>query len=163
MTSTESHSISLPPTSPSSSSISPFSHQETDEKPTTSAAQPTLNPPDHAESISSPIPASTVSISGSNASFTDQSSESGSSPPYLHSPPGSPSVSPFRRPRRVDQQAPAKVEEHSVPRNELHTTSEEERAETAESTEKPAEPRKTKAQLWNEIKIKCTSILINTL
>ncbi|KAJ9112441.1 hypothetical protein QFC20_002229 [Naganishia adeliensis] len=154
MTSTESHSISLPPTSPSSSSISPFSHQEADEKPTTPAAQPSLNPPDHAESVSSPVPASTVSISGSNASFTDQSSESGSSPPYLHSPPGSPSVSPFRRPRRVDQQVPVKTEEHSVLKNESHTASEEERAEAKESAEKPAEPRKTKAQLWNEIKIK---------
>lgn len=46
-------------------------------------------------------------------------------------------------------------------KNESHTASEEERAEAKESAEKPAEPRKTKAQLWNEIKIKCTLTLMN--
>lgn len=156
MTSTDSQSISLPPTSPSTSSISPFSHQEVDEKPTTSAAQPSLNQPEHGgHAVSSPAPTSTVSISGSNASFTDQGSESGSSPPYLHSPPGSPSVSPFRRPLRVDRHVPFKVDDSPISTGGLQVESAERRAETAESIVAPAISKKTKAQLWNEIKLKC--------
>ncbi|KAJ9106286.1 hypothetical protein QFC21_001431 [Naganishia friedmannii] len=147
-----SQSISLPPTSPSTSSISRFSSQ--DGKHPESAS---LDHPDQAaHPASSPAPASSVSISASNESFTDQSSESGSSPPYLHSPPGSPSVSPFRRPKRVPKgnDLPLRVEESSLASGELHTVQAQAEVLSEEHSVAPVKTRKSKAQLWNEIKVK---------
>ncbi|KAJ9124291.1 hypothetical protein QFC22_001091 [Naganishia vaughanmartiniae] len=147
-----SQSISLPPTSPSTSSISPFSSQEG-----THPEQASLDHPDQAaHPASSPVPASSVSISASNESFTDQSSEAGSSPPYLHSPPGSPSVSPFRRPKRApkDNDLPLKVEEPLLVSEEPHGESAQAVSLPDDHPAAPLKPKKTKAQLWNEIKVK---------
>ncbi|KAJ9109867.1 hypothetical protein QFC19_001846 [Naganishia cerealis] len=154
ITSAYSQSISLPPTSPSTSSISPFSSHDGKH-----FEQTSLNRPDQgAHPASPPAPPSTVSISGSNASFTDQSSEAGSSPPYLHSPPGSPSVSPFRRSKKAAKGAalPYKVEDPSlVPGEQSGGVPASDETPTEEHLVTPAKPKKSKAQLWNEIKIKC--------
>jgi hypothetical protein len=160
-TSSHSQSISLPPTSPSHS-VTALTNNEVESSPAASAQRSSLEPAGHQHSVSSPPPPSSVSISGSNASFTDQSSESGSSPPYLHSPPGSPSVSPFRRPLRVERSSagkspvvPFKVDDSPHPEGQSEDVLAQESVNAPESTEPPKEPKKTKAQLWNEIKVKC--------
>lgn len=164
--STRSQSISLPETSPSRSTAR-LPNQDSNASPSIPAQQRSLDPPGHGEhSVSSPAPPSSISISGSNPSFTDQSSDAGSSPPYLHSPPGSPSVSPFRRPVRIERPSagqaaapPFKVEESSSIQGQSGGAQTQGPSDVPEAEPPAMEPKRTKAQLWNEIKVQCKSAL----
>jgi hypothetical protein len=52
----------------------------------------------------------------------------------------------------------AKAEDKTESKQGSGVSAQEERREVPELEETPARPKKTKAQLWNEIKIICTSV-----
>lgn len=57
----------------------------------------------------------------------------------------------------------AKAEDKTEVKQESGVSAQEERQEMPELEGTPSRPKKTKAQLWNEIKIKCTSVELTDL